>query len=283
MLGTAQFGLAYGIAGATAPVSPSQIARILDCAAHAGIRLIDTAQAYGDIESRLRTLLPTSTDWRITTKISVPEVIGHPDGLCEHLRASVRRARQHCAEHLDAVMLHDATLLETPNAVSDWQLFVELCGDARAGVSLYAADLLEDLCARFQGLRQAQLPGSALDQRAARCSTRHGPPTLHLRSAFLQGLLLMPPELARSRLPAAASCIDRWHDWCAARQLSPLAAALSIVKGFANVTACVVGVDSVKQLEDIVDAWHSASVVLAPELATDDLDVIDPRRWSVRP
>jgi aryl-alcohol dehydrogenase-like predicted oxidoreductase len=102
-------------------------------------------------------------------------------------------------------------------------------------------------------------------------------------SAFLQGLLLMPPEAARRKLPAAGLHVDRWHRWCADRQLAPLAAALSIVKGFAGVQACVVGVDSVKHLEDIVDAWNRVPATSAPGLATHDLEVIDPRRWKVQP
>jgi len=283
MLGTAQFGLAYGIAGAVAPVPPSQIVRILDCAAHAGIRLIDTAQAYGSIESQLLDLLPRSTDWRITTKISVPVTATDPRAVHDHVRASVQRARQNCAEHLDAVMLHDVAILDTASAQSIWRLFSDACGKARAGVSLYSAAPLDELCVRFPGLGQAQIPGNALDQRAIECSARRWPDTVHLRSAFLQGLLLMPAEAARSKLPGAAAAIGRWHDWCATRQLSPLGAALSIIKGFVNVHACVVGVDGVEQLEEIVDAWNSVSAIAAPELATDDLDVIDPRRWSVRP
>lgn len=95
----------------------------------------------------------------------------------------------------------------------------------------------------------AQLPGNALDQRLRTEPVSAQGIEIHLRSVFLQGLLLMPEAAAAQRVPAAAGALARWHAWRRARSMEPLAAALGIVKALPGVSHCVVGVDNLAQLE----------------------------------
>jgi hypothetical protein len=60
----------------------------------------------------------------------------------------------------------------------------------------------------------------------------------------------------------------------------PLDAALSIVKGFQSVSGVVVGVDDASQLDEIIDAWTMARPLSEKGLATQDVRIIDPRRWT---
>ena len=52
-LGTVQFGLHYGVSNAAGRVSADEVARILDAAEAAGIRVLDTARGYGTAEAVL--------------------------------------------------------------------------------------------------------------------------------------------------------------------------------------------------------------------------------------
>ena len=52
-LGTAQFGLAYGITNTAGQVSEAEVAQLLKQAQDAGILFLDTAQAYGNAEAVL--------------------------------------------------------------------------------------------------------------------------------------------------------------------------------------------------------------------------------------
>ena len=52
-LGTAQFGMNYGIANKTGKLSDKEIKRILNYALLKGINTIDSAEVYGDCEKRL--------------------------------------------------------------------------------------------------------------------------------------------------------------------------------------------------------------------------------------
>ena len=68
-LGTAQFGLAYGITNAAGQVSEHAVAQLLDQAGNAGIRWLDTAQAYGNAEEVLGRHLPNSHKFQLISKL----------------------------------------------------------------------------------------------------------------------------------------------------------------------------------------------------------------------
>src|SRR5690349_3253425 len=48
ILGTVQFGLDYGIANRSGKPTTNEVTAILDCAAANNVRMLDTAEAYGD-------------------------------------------------------------------------------------------------------------------------------------------------------------------------------------------------------------------------------------------
>jgi aryl-alcohol dehydrogenase-like predicted oxidoreductase len=277
VLGTVQFGLPYGIAGRTTLMADKDVRSILSLAWERGIRQLDTAPAYGNIEERLDRLCGP----RGFEVISKVPALGRLSAGDDKLPAALTHAGTSAARlggRLKALLFHDATDLEDPGAAACWQALRDWAKPTGVllGSSGYGPEQLQALHARL-GLDLVQVPGNAFDQRVA--GHAPGVAQVHLRSAFLQGLLLMAPEQAAQRLPATAAPMQRWLAWCAGRQLSPLEAALSVVKGFAGVTHCLVGVDSAQQLDDITQAWDRARALAAPELAVSDAAVTDPRQW----
>lgn len=283
-LGTVQFGLSYGIAGRTTAVPENEVRAILARSAVLGIRMLDTAAAYGNIEARLAGLV-REHDFRIVTKLP-PKPAGLTQSEMESwIGAALRSAHDRLGDTLYALMFHRAEDLLDDAAERLWLRCIEWSASrgCKLGVSCYDPAALHRIREQFP-ITIAQLPGNALDQRlyaepvaaADRMET-------HLRSAFLQGLLLMPEAAAAARVPKASMALARWHGWLREQALDPLVAALGLVKGLPGVSHCVVGVDNLAQLEAIVVAWHAAPVLHANSLAQHDLDVIDPRRWPARP
>ncbi len=281
-LGTVQFGLAYGVAGPGCPVSPDETRRILARAHDLGIRTLDTAATYGDIEERLAGLCG-DYDFTIVSKIRPVPAALTPAEKRAFVVAEAERARMRLGRHLCALLVHRADDLVETDGDDVWAALSAWGSDhgITVGASCYDPVMAERLSA-LEGFGIAQVPGNALDQRIAQLWPGRTGFDLHLRSAFLQGLLLLPAASAAKRLPQAATALVRWHAFCRDRGLSPIAAALSIVKSFPAVACVVVGVDSLSQLEEIAAAWEAAKPLLAPELACSDRDVIDPRRWIVR-
>jgi aryl-alcohol dehydrogenase-like predicted oxidoreductase len=280
-LGTAQFGLAYGIAGRTAPLDDSAARAVLEAAAHHGIRWLDTASAYGDIEERL-SYLCVDLPFHIVSKLpALPPGLNELDSQKFFLDA-LRRSIVRLGHRLSTVLFHEPADLAGPEGETIW-LAVEsetAVEGIKLGVSCYDLATLHSLQARLP-ISAAQLPGNAFDQSLTKLEKFLAPNFLQVRSAFLQGLLLMPEQEASRRLPAAAAALKRWHDWCKAEGKHPLEAALGIVKGFSVADQCVIGVDDGKHLEQIVAAWSKSCVVTAPELSVQNSSIIDPRQWRL--
>jgi len=275
-LGTVQFGLAYGIAGRGQPVPPEEAAAILRRAAALGIRRLDTAAGYGDIEERLAALIGDE-DFDIVTKI--PSLAGESDrsALRRRIADSIALSQARLGPRLRGMLFHDSRDLLDPHAGDAWAQAVESAGGLPLGPSCYDVGDLTTTAARWP-IAMAQVPGNALDQAIGGARGLDNVETT-VRSAFLQGLLLMPRESAVDRIPAAAAALERWHGWLRESGLAPLVGALSVVKGLANVDYCAVGVDSLAQLEEIAQAWDVAQPLAIGSLDTRDREVIDPRRW----
>ena len=285
-LGTVQFGLAYGVAGRGTPVPPDEVRALLRRAHARGIRWLDTATAYGDIEERLAGLIDDADEFRIVSKIPArPAGLG-PAQAEEWAAAQFERSRRRNGPALAAMMFHRAEDLLEPGGEALWRAAADFGAreGVAVGVSCYDPSTLAAVAIRHP-VAIAQLPGNAFDQRLNGSEALAIPKgiALHLRSAFLQGLLLMPEAEASARVPAASAALARWHVWCRERDLRPLIAALGLVKGHRRASHCVVGVDGMDQLEAIADAWEQATPLQAPELAQASPAVIDPRQWPARP
>jgi aryl-alcohol dehydrogenase-like predicted oxidoreductase len=284
-LGTVQFGMAYGVAGRGERVTDQEARAILKRAFDIGIRDLDTAVAYGDIESRLSSLA-AGLRFSLTSKVPARQPGLTRAHAAAWVRATMTSSRERLGPGLRNMMFHRADDLLEPAADDLWAPAASWAREAgiRLGVSCYDPETLRRVGERYP-VRVAQVPANALDQRL-KGGVAGGADGLeiHVRSAFLQGLLLMPPEEAGRRVPAAVRALGRWHDWCVQAGLPPVEAALGIVKGFPGVDRCVVGVDSVAQLDEIAAAWERAPVLTADCLAEVDPDVVDPRRWqAMRP
>ena len=98
---------------------------------------------------------------------------------------------------------------------------------------------------------------------------------IHARSVFLQGLLLMD-ELPEWLSTEAKTMIKVFHHACRANRLYAHEAALGYVLGLDEIDKVIVGVNSSKQLEQLLTVkplkWEY-------DFHIDDLNVIDPRRW----
>lgn len=281
-LGTVQFGLPYGIAGRGEPVPESEVRAILEEASYRGIRLLDTAASYGDIETRLRDLCG-GLEFRCISKIPAVELEAVSLDAGRFAVEAFRRTQDRLGGMLESVLFHRATDLVGAKGREIWDTVCDIANESgiRLGVSCYAPEEIGAIQSQFP-IEVAQVPGSAFDQRlrSAAQASGFGSIELHLRSVFLQGLLLMPYEAAIRRLPAATKPLLAWHAWCADRGFTPLVGALAIAKGTFGVKYVIVGVDSLTQLKAIISAWDSAPAVVDETFASADLELIDPRRWK---
>ncbi|MFN3303983.1 MAG: aldo/keto reductase, partial [Roseateles sp.] len=144
-LGTVQFGLAYGAVGSGRQVSPDAARAILNQAWFDGVRWLDTAAAYGDIEARLAGLCGAH-DFRIVSKIA--SLAGLPEDEREAaLRASIARSVARLGRRLDTLMFHSPADLEGDGGAALWQTARQATQPLglRLGVSVYGPQELAAL------------------------------------------------------------------------------------------------------------------------------------------
>ncbi len=283
-LGTAQFGLDYGVTNRAGQVSGHVAAAVLERARALGIEWLDTAAAYGSAESVLGRLAGSGSGFRICTK-----VVSAADG-ADLAAAAQRQFAGSLArlgrERVDVLMIHDARLLlgaEGP-ALHRWLQEQKARGRALAiGASVYDGAQARALAERFS-LDCVQLPLSVLDQRSLRDGTlpqlKARGVRVQARSVLLQGLLLADPQRLPPAFVAARVPLARVYAAAAASGVSSLALALGFVASVAEVDQIVLGVESPAQLDACVHALDTPADAQWHDLACDDPAVVDPRRWG---
>jgi len=284
-LGTAQFGLPYGIANRRGQVGRADLSAILHRARTAGIDTLDTAIAYGDSEQRLGE--SGVGRWRVITKL--PELPVPCADIAAWARTSVREslAKLRLAR-LGAVLLHRPLQLLGPQGPALLAALLALKHEGlveKVGISIYAPSDLDALWHRFRP-ELVQAPLNVLDRRlltSGWMATMHAAGTeIHVRSVFLQGLLLMDAASRPAMFSRWQPLWDQWTRWLGEASVSPLRACLGLALSQPEVSRVVVGVDSPEQLEEILGATLGPNLVPPSALACTDADLLDPSRWALQ-
>jgi len=257
--------------------------RVLDAAWDLGVRVFDTAEAYGESAARLRSWIDArgrGSDVGVVTKFAVGSGPGE-SGTSERANSALSR--------FDGV--GNLTLLTHGAAtVSEWEAVVAVASDRGcvAGQSVYSGHEVASACA-LPGTGRVQAPGNVLDTRAI-AARGDAPVPLDVRSVFLQGVLLEKPDRAEERVPGAMRVVGEVQAAAVAigAELAPLLVA-SVLRMLRADDRVVLGVDDEAQLGvlsrvvDISDAMSDDFRVAVGSLAGDPEHepILDPRRWPM--
>lgn len=263
-LGTAQFGLDYGIANSAGKTPVDEVRRILAEAGGAGIRLVDTAALYGESEEALGRALPASHAFRVVTKTpKFPGGFGAAEArtLEDTLAASLRKLGLPRAY---ALLAHQADDLLGRDGDRFMEALLELKARGlveKVGASVYTPSQVDALLGRHR-IDAIQVPFNLLDQRLVRGgqlrALRRSGVEIHARSIFLQGVILMDLSALPAFLQPVRPVLARFRAEAAARGLDPLQAALAFALGREEISHSLVGVCDLAQLKEILAAAGTA-------------------------
>ncbi|MBU1611981.1 MAG: aldo/keto reductase, partial [Proteobacteria bacterium] len=227
-----------------------------------GVREFDTAQDYGDAESVLGAVF---TELGIEGEV---RVITKPDPGLDHTDPeALRSCVQASLDRLNIPRLH-GLLLHREASLEDWErglgdglaaLVIEGLVE-RVGVSVYSpAAALKAL--NTENIRLLQLPGNLLDRRFERAgvfalAAERGV-TIHVRSVFLQGILLMKPGEVPSSMPEAAKVVTRVAALAAEFGLDLPTIALAFVRQGLPATRVLFGAETVEQVRSNLKSWQT--------------------------
>lgn len=284
-LGTAQFGMDYGINSIDGRVKASEVTDILNYACKNGIGLLDTAPSYGNSEHVLGNA--NVKDFQIVTKtrhfnqtvITNKEV----DLLNDDLGQSLKSLKH---ESLYGLLVHNVDDLLKPGAdklFNQLMYFRQQGLVSKIGVSVYTGDKIQNIVDKFD-IDLIQLPFNIIDRRLIdggilKMLKKLGI-EVHARSIFLQGLLLMTDDRRPSQFSRWNSLWGVWYQWLNDNNITALEATIRYASSIPEISKILVGVDTKTQLQDIVQATKGDLPVVPKDLFTNDSDLLNPVNWT---
>lgn len=250
ILGTVQFGIAYGINNKIGKPSLESVFSILEEAYKLGIRTLDTAEAYGNAHEVI-SLFHKQSEIRFN-------IISKFSSTVETYSSNIlERIEQHCVSFdipfLGGYMFHSydeftKIIKEQPTLLKSLEgsKYVQ-----KIGVSVYDNYQIENLL-RYKEINLIQLPFNLFDNESRRknilTKAKLEGIEIHTRSSFLQGLFFKDIEFLSGNL------IELKDELTFINQLSKemntgigsLALNYPLSKGF--IDKVLIGVDSIEQL-----------------------------------
>jgi aryl-alcohol dehydrogenase-like predicted oxidoreductase len=282
-LGTAQFGLPYGVVNQSGQIPNDEIKQILETAGQADVTTLDTAIAYGESERVLG--LQDLRKFSVITKLpSVPDGCSNvTDWVQEQFHASLERLR---LKSLDGLLLHRPGQLLEPIGHELYQAMLALRQQGlvrRIGISVYGTEELEALLDSYQ-FDLVQAPFNLLDKRLSKSGwferfDRSGT-ALHVRSVFMQGLLLIAKKDRPTKFERWGPLWAQWEQWLNDTGQTPLEACLRHALAVPQIERIVVGVDSISQWNDILSACEGPVISPPESLACNDIELLNPSFWN---
>ena len=292
-LGTAQFGMNYGITNANGKINDKDIKPILDLAFNEGIRMLDTAHGYGDAEKVLGRNLKSKKPFKIFSKININKNTDKNNvykELNEKFENTLKRLNQ---SSIEGLFIHDSTLLSSNirKQVIDWLISIQNKNKVKKiGVSIYELDDLRDI--PLDIFQIIQIPCSLYDQRMLKNGALSllvsKKISIHIRSIFLQGIILQNPE----NLPVSFSESFKKHHaknfFCKKnfnKKSQLIKKTFDFISTLDNVEAILIGISNKNELKEILDIWNSheygeSNIQSYEKFAWELKNDIDPRLWS---
>jgi len=287
-LGTAQFGMDYGISNRRGQNSLDEVMQILDEAKFLGIEMLDTSPNYGNSEEVLGRCLAEEKHFHIVTKTPVfdEKIITQKSGdlLIEYFERSLE---QLACDKIYGLLVHHAENMLAPGGEHLAKSLMELKSKGlvtKIGVSVYNSAQIDAILNIFEP-DIIQLPINLFDQRLINsghlAKLKKQNIEIHARSIFLQGLLLMEHEKLPNWFQPIENNINEYFKYLTKNNVSPQAAALNFVKNIEEIDYIILGVNSVNHLRENMLAYQKEDDIDFSEFAISDDKFINPALWEL--
>ena len=281
-IGTVQFGINYGIANKIGKVAKIEQSKILDLASKHNISLIDTAINYGDSEKNLGEY--GLEKFNVVSKIpEIPKnLINVEKWITDQVKKSILKLG---AKSLYGVLLHRANqLFDYDGKIITY--LEKLKNDGlvkKIGISIYAPDELESILANFS-IDIVQAPMNLIDRRLKSSGylklLKKKKIEVHIRSIFLQGLLLIKKDSLPLKFEKWKNLLEDWYYWLDENpKLSALDICINYIKSIHEIDKIIVGVDSCNQLEEVLRSYSLTEQFDFPEISCNDEQLLNPSNW----
>ncbi len=288
IIGTANFGLRYGIAN-DKKLSHEEAFAILDYASTQGIQWIDTASAYGDAERVVGDFFAKRGKvFKVIGKLPAKEYLNAQSAEDEIL-GSLKKMN---IASFDAFLIHsfDTYRMYGNKVIPVLQSF---CRDGiveNYGISVYHPEDVAEIALKTKDTLVIEFPLNLFDQRFLNSDLvqdiNNRGWRFFARSVFLQGLFFLSDDALQGRFEQVRGKVREIRELSSAIGMKPECLALLFAASKPWVEGVVVGIDSVKQLisnNECFRAGHTGRFAAMESalsgLAVHDEEIILPYKW----
>ena len=250
----------YGIANKSGKPNSDMATKIVQTAWESGVREFDTAQAYGESERVLGSVIRSlglSSEARVITKLGPS--LDHFDlaGLDQAVRESLTRLN---VPILYGLMFHREEYLENweKGLGEILQGFIGKGLTEHIGVSVYSPDGAV-LALEKDEINMIQIPSNIFDRRFEKAEVfllaQNRGKEIYIRSVFLQGLMLMDTKDLPRQMQFAIPILNNLEALSIETGLSKQDLALGYVREAFPETNVVFGAETAEQIRSNLKSW----------------------------
>ena len=284
ILGTVQMGLPYGIMNG-GKLAYSESEEILIRAHEAGIKELDTAEAYGKAHEVIGRFHKSHDQNRfnILTKI-------HGTSNFPTVSKVEKYLKDMGVDTLEAVMFHSYDMLrEKPGTIKTLNNLKKKGILSKIGVSIYTNDQLKNVL-QHDSLDLIQLPFNLLDNFSIRGpllrEAKKRGKIVHSRSVFLQGLFFKSPQDDNLIVRQLKPQLIKLQQIAEKEKTGMVTLALNYALQQKYIDKVLIGVDNLNQLEENISCiGYELSERCLQEInsvITEDQRLLNPSLWNQR-
>ena len=284
IIGTAQFGLNYGINNLNNKLQLPEMKLILNDAKKNDINFIDTAISYGNSEDNLGKI--GVKDFKIISKLpKLPnKTTNVKTWVIQQAKLSIKKLN---IEKLYGLLLHNPSDLFGPNGKNIIEALKELKLSrlvSKIGVSIYDPEELDDIFSLLK-FDIVQSPLNIVDRRLINSGwlsrLNNKGVEVHARSIFLQGLLLIHRDKIPLKFERWSKIWDKWNLKLNNEKLNAVLVCMNFLLKLKGVDRIIIGVDSINQMKEII----SLKNIEVPKsdwsfMESFDQYLINPTNWN---
>lgn len=282
ILGTAQFGMDYGITNLKGKINNENLVNIIKFCNRNKISELDTAFGYGDAHNRLANVLNKYYRKKtiITTKTNLNDFYNY-----NILKKKILNLKYIFSNSDVNLLCHDEKILLKKNKLLLDNL-LKLKKDKiikKIGVSVYSASLaLNGL--KNKNLDIIQISSNILDQRILNKKIVKYLDKIYCRSIFLQGILINKNKFKNkffTKIISILNPIEKKYN------LTKIELCIYYILKVAKVKKFIIGVESAKQLKQVYKSFIKIKKMKIDnritkkikKLSCTNTKIIDPRKW----
>lgn len=257
IIGSANFGLNYGIKNNFNKLSFEKIKKILKYAEKNKIQMIDTASSYGDAELKIGKVKLKNFQYISKVKITKKKRKDIKKEISRQFNKTLKNLNK---KKIYAVLIHNLLRLNNYQLKSAFEFLHILKKNkkiSKLGFSTYGDYKIKFILSRFSvDIIQTSL--NVLDDRAFSKELlklyKRKKIKIHARSIFLQGLLISQKLNVPKKIKNEWNKNKKiWFDFCKEKKFDPIKLAVNYVLQKKNVDKLILGFDLKDQLVNILN------------------------------